>query len=272
MRSIFDYRSYKSFVQDWVKSSPTGSRGQYRRFAEALRMHTTTVSQIFQGEKDLTLEQAKEATEYFGLSKFEARYFMTLVQHDRAGSASLRAYFNEEAEALRAQSKEIKNRVVKGKSLSEAERAEFYSQWYYTAISLLTGVEGFQTPETIAQATGLSLKRVRQVLQFLAKAGLCVEENGRYSPGQMRTHVEKDSPLAARHHANWRLRAIESYEGMGSEELGFTAPVTLSLEDAREVQALLLQLIENVSKIVAPSPSEELYVLNLDWLRVTRRP
>ncbi|MCM2279630.1 MAG: DUF4423 domain-containing protein, partial [Oligoflexia bacterium] len=243
----------------------------YRKIAHALRIHTTTVSQIFQGTKDLTLEQAQAATEYFGLSKLEARYFMTLVQLERAGSANLKTYFTEEAAAIRVQSQEVKNRVLAGKKLSDSDRAIFYSHWYYSAISLLTEIEAYRSPEAIAQITGLRLKRVREALAFLTSVGICIEKSGRYFPGETRTHIEKESPLASRHHANWRLRAIQAHENLGKEEIAFTAPLTLSRAHAKEAQALILQLIESISRIVAPSPSEELYCLNIDWVLLSER-
>jgi uncharacterized protein (TIGR02147 family) len=267
MGTIFEFSSYKEFVRSWIANSASGSRGQYRKLAEAIRIHTTTVSQIFQGDKDVTLEQARDLTDYLGLSKLEARYFMALVQWERAGSASLKAYFRDEVESIRTQSKEIKNRIVAGKKLSEAERATFYSQWYYAAIHLLTEIPAYQTPETIVEATGLSLKRVRQVLEFLVSAGMCDEKQGRYVPASIRTHVEKDTPLASRHHSNWRVKAIEHFELLQNNELAFTAPLTISAEHVPEVHALILQLIEKVSGLVASSPSEKLYCLNIDWFR-----
>jgi hypothetical protein len=44
-----------------------------------------------------------------------------------------------------------------------------------------------------------------------------------------------------------------------------TAPVSLSVEDASKVKALLLTAFEGSMKIVKPSPSEKVFCLNLDW-------
>ncbi len=270
MVSIYEFKSYKEYVREWVASAPSGRRGQYLKMAKAVRVHTTTMSQIFQQDKDLTLEQAHLLTDHLGLNALESRYFMNLVQMGRAGTADLVSYFANEARILKDESELVKNRVVKGEKLSSAQRATFYSQWYFAAIHLLTDIPSLQTPEALSTATGLSLKRVREVLEFLESSGLCTISDGRYRPSQLRTHIEKGSPLAARHHTNWRLHSIESIETMTERDLAFTAPLTISAPDAGKIKSLILKFIEDATAVVADSPSEECFCLNIDWFKVSK--
>jgi uncharacterized protein (TIGR02147 family) len=267
--TVYEFNSYKEFVREWVRTADGGPRGQYLKMAKSIRVHTTTISQIFQQEKDLTLEQAHLLTDHLGLNALESRYFMSLVQMGRAGTADLKSYFANEAKLLKAESELIKNRVVKGERLSAAQRAIFYSQWYYAAIHLLTDIPDLQTPEALSAATELSLKRVREVLEFLENSGLCTVVEGRYKPSQLRTHIDKGSPLAARHHTNWRLRSIESIETMTERDLAFTAPLTISAGDAGKIKSLILQFIEDATAVIADSPSEEGYCLNIDWFKIS---
>jgi len=53
-----------------------------------------------------------------------------------------------------------------------------------------------------------------------------------------------------------------------TEELAYTAPMTLSRSDAIRIRSLLADLVEKVDQIVVPSPSEKLFCLNLDWFEV----
>ena len=103
------------------------------------------------------------------------------------------------------------------------------------------------------------------MLEFLVSVGLCTEAEGEYQVGVSRTHIEKGSVLTNRHHSNWRLKAIEHFERLGSEELAFTAPLTISERDAKAVYSELLESVARISERVSKSNSEKLYCLNIDW-------
>lgn len=80
MRSIFSFDDYKDFVRNRIKTMPRQGHGEMSRIAKALRMHPTRVSHIFNGEMNLTGEQACDLAKHLGLSDLEADYFLALVQ------------------------------------------------------------------------------------------------------------------------------------------------------------------------------------------------
>jgi hypothetical protein len=84
--------------------------------------------------------------------------------------------------------------------------------------------------------------------------------------GPARTHVPAESPLVARHHLNWRLKAMERFSTISDEELVFTSPMTLSRKDGRAVREAIAELIEKVSGVVERTDPEKLSVLNIDWI------
>ena len=53
-----------------------------------------------------------------------------------------------------------------------------------------------------------------------------------------------------------------------SRELAFTSPMALSREDAAKIRARLVDVIDEVCRTAAPSPSETAYFLNVDWLEI----
>ena len=101
MSAIFEFEDYKKFVQSWIKASPSGGHGKYREIAKALSAHTTTISQVFNGEKDLTIEQAHLMAEFLGFNALETRYFLLLVQLERAGTHRLKLYYKKEIGEVR---------------------------------------------------------------------------------------------------------------------------------------------------------------------------
>ena len=105
-----------------------------------------------------------------------------------------------------------------------------------------------------------------QVLDFLIGHGLCIETEGQIRPGPQSTHLPSTSPLIARHHGNWRVKAMERHASLALEsELAYTSPMALSRTDAVMIRETLLQSIDQVVAIVDPSPSEATYCLNIDW-------
>jgi uncharacterized protein (TIGR02147 family) len=263
--SLFSMNDYRDFVRAWVQSR---GRGEYRRIAESLNMHTTLVSQVFKGHKSLTEEQASKLCSYMTLNAMETDYFLKLVQIERAGSERLRETFKRHLQQLRKQANEIRHRVPESKELSEQDRAIFYSSWQHSLVRLCTSIDGLQTAEKISHRLEISLPRVQQILDFLTSRGLCDYKNGQYVRTTHNTHVEAHSPLSIRHHQNWRSKSLDLLDHTAADDLIFTAPVSLSRRDFMKVRSILLTAISELSKVVEDSPSEELAFVGIDWIGI----
>lgn len=247
---------------------PKGGRGEFRKIAAHLGVHSTLVSHIFRGASELTLEQAVSLAKYLGLNDFECEYFLNLVQKSRAGTTALQALIERRLEQQRVQASQVSKRISPQRVLDEKDKAMFYSDWFYSAIRLISSIHGYQDPDSIAAHLHLNNSTVNRAIEFLIETGLCKMVNGKLQHTVQTTHVPAESPLAARHHKNWRLKAMERYPYMGTSELAFTMPVTLSVGDAVRVRKMILDFIQNVDRIFDKSPPEKLSCLNIDWIDV----
>lgn len=266
--TVFTSNSYQDFVRDTIRSLPKGGRGELLRLASHIGIHTSTLSQILAHKKNLTLEQACSMAEYFGLNELEARYFLLMVSRARAGTALLRKRYQVQIDEIRAVKDDLKTVIPQDRPLSMDEKAVFYSNWYYTAIWAQTSIPGFQSKDALQRHFQLPRAIVNEVVQFLMRTGLCVEENGELRPGHQYSHLEASSPLISRHHANWRIKAMERHPLLTTSELSYSSPMTLSNPDSEKVRALLVKLISNVNQIRDPSPCEQLRCLNIDWIKL----
>jgi uncharacterized protein (TIGR02147 family) len=262
---IFSTRDYRKFLASRLEALPRKGYGQAGRLAAHLRVSNTLVSQVLHGHKHLTTDQAFAAAEFLVLHELETRYFLGLVQWERAGNAAFRRHLDRELAELREQSRKVEHRLTHEAVLSEEQKAEFYSEWYFSAIRMLTSIPGQDTPDAIQRAFALPPKVVQRALRFLAGAGLVVEGKGHYRIGPRSTHVGADSRWVKLHHRNWRNQAVHDESGGA---LHYTSPMTLSRTDAEKVREKLLRIIEEVGKTVDDSPSEELHCFNLDWFKV----
>ena len=267
----FDFDDSIDFIQAKIKSSAQKGHGQARKMAQFLGVHPTLISQVIRRVKPLSLESAQGLCEYFGLSESETEYFLSLVQIERAGTAKLKKVYEKQAQALREKGRRLENRLPRDQILTDADKAIFYSNWYYSAIRVLTSVPGFQRADVIAEHLGLPRGLVNQVLTFLVSTGLCLEgKDGLFRVGPQRTLLESDSPLVSRHHANWRNRMIEQYPRMQSHEFAFTAPLSISEKGFLQVRTELANLVEKISQIVSEEEPEKFVCLNIDWLQIKR--
>lgn len=267
---IFDFDDYKDFVRARVQAMPKRGHGQYLRIAKLLGVHTTMVTHIFKGDSHLSSEQALRLAEDFGLTELETDYLVELVHLARAGNVQSRAHYRKKLEALRTRALNLRERLHGKQVLDEKDQAIFYSSWVYSGIRLLTAVHELSSPEAIAEKTGLSVKAIAPVLEFLLGKGLLKEENGRYAVGETITYVSRDARASAQHHRNWRLKSVEQLTEVPEDELVFTNPITVSRKDFLKIREEIVQLIERFQNIADPSPPEELCYLNIDWRRAER--
>lgn len=261
---IFEFDDYKKYVEKRISGMPKSGRGETQKIAQYLRMHSTRLSHVFRGDDHLTLEQGLELCRYFGMSELESEYFLLLLQEAKAGSQSLQEFFQKKRKQLLEKSRELSERVPGEHKLSDAEKALFYSNWYYSAIRLYCSLPGTHNVDSIAQKLKLPRSKVNEAVQFLLKHGLCVEKNESIQMGPKSTHLESTSPIVTRLHSNWRIKAMEKHPSLSTQELAFTSPMSIARKDVEKMREILVQAIENACSFADTDTPDSLYCINVD--------
>jgi hypothetical protein len=102
-------------------------------------------------------------------------------------------------------------------------------------------------------------------MQFLLETNLCRRDKGNLKMGPAITHLSAGSPIVSRHHLNWRVRGYQ-YMTMPEEKNFFaTVPMVLSESLAEKIRQELPQLVQNILTDVAPSASETVRCMNIDF-------
>lgn len=263
--SIYQFEDYKSFFNHWVSSLPKAGHGEYRRVALALRVSTTMISQVFKGEKELSLELACDLCEYLNLSEEETEYFILTVEYRRSGSEKLRRKFLKQIKERKEKAQKLENRLKKGNELTEEQRAIFYSSWIYSGVRILASCEKFDDAEAISRRLNLPRNQVQKVLDFLLSYGLLIQKNKELVLGPAKTFIGSSNLLTVKHHQNWRLQGFNRMVQDESKNLFFTGPMSLSFSVAEKLRQDLSNLLDEVYKVVPPSASETTRCLNIDW-------
>ena len=266
--NLYDHESYKTIVTEYIQTMPKKGYGQFRKLSQHLRVHTTLMTQIFKGTKDLTLEQASLVCDYFGWSEDETEYFVTLVEWERAGNESLRNILIKRIQRLRLKGEKVAAHIGVSKELSDVDKSVYYSNWYYGGIRILSSVEKYQTIDEIAGFLNLPRALVSRVTDFLVLSGLCIKKGGKIFMSAKSLHLEPDSHYASQNHTNWRMKAMQNYPTLSHQDLAYTSVVTVSESDFPEIREKLVEVLAETRKTMVRSQAERLACLNVDWFFV----
>jgi len=264
---IYNFNDYKLFLRSYIEQMPKRGRGVLSRLAAAMDMTSAQMSHVMQGGRDLTLEQALKGASYLGLTTTESDYFIEMVIFARAGTRDLKEFARRRLTVLKGQGLQLKNQVPEHRVLSDAEKAQFYSSWIYSAVRLMSSIQPLQL-EQIMEIFALERTRASEIINFLCESGLCVQTDKGSIMGPQTTFVAKNSPFVFKHHANWRLKALEQVEQNREDELYFTSPVSLSQKDFERMMVKITDLIKEFSACVKESPAEAVACLNIDFFHV----
>ncbi|HWU42338.1 MAG TPA: TIGR02147 family protein [Bdellovibrio sp.] len=264
--SIFNYEDFREYIQNRIKSLPKGGRGEYQKIAKILGMHTTHISQIMNGTKCFSPEQAFDLCEYFQMNELESNYLLALIEYERAGTKKLKNHIARKLQNLKKESAILAKRINKEAELSDEARAIFYSEWLYSGVRIATSIPSLQNKADLCKYFQITSEKLDSIIEFLLSYHLIVTSlEGNYQLGPQRTHLSAESPFAAVHHKNWRLKAIQHYEKMTAADLSFTSPLSISSADAGQVRELLIQTIKHISETVKNTDPENTYCINVDW-------
>lgn len=263
--SIYQFDDYKDFFNHWVSSLPKQGHGEYRRVALALNVSTTMISQVFKGDKELSLELACDLCEYLNMTEDEVDYFILLVEHRRAGSVKLQKRLIRQIKDRKEKAQKLENRLKNEAELSEEQRAIFYSSWMYSGVRMLASCERFNDSEAIAQRLNLPRNQVQRVLDFLLQHGLLVQKKGELEIGPARIFLGSSNMLVTKHHQNWRLQGFNKMVSTEDKNLFYTCPMSLSEKVAEDIRHEISALIDRSLKQVGPSDSETTRCMNIDW-------
>ena len=266
--SLFKYQDYKLYVRDRIKERPRQGHGQLRKLAIHLGVSSVQMSHVFKGDRDLNAEQALEVAAYFDLKPLETDYFVLLVQRERAGTYKLKEHYNKKLSIVHKEGMSTGYRIEGARELTEEVKAEYYSNWLYSATRLTMSLEGIESAEDIARHLKADFKKVEQAIEFLLEYGFCEKEDGKLKPKRRVLYLPPDSPLVTQQHINWRLKGLEKVRNLKDDELYFSGAMTLAKEDVKRIKEEIRKLIASVTSSIKDSPEQELTCLNIDWFRV----
>ena len=125
---------------------------------------------------------------------------------------ALKAHYRDQIDSLRRQRNVLKNRLALPEAVLHENENHFYSSWLYSAAHALASIPENQTVGVLTARLQLPVARCSEILEFLCRLGLLEPAGARYKPGRRSVYLSSESPNIARHHINWRVRAIQAVQ------------------------------------------------------------
>ena len=225
MKSIFEYRDYHLYLQDYYDERKRLGAFSWREFCRNAGFSSPNfLKLVSMGQSKLSKIKACQVAKSMGLVDYEEQYFYQLVAYGNAdNNETQRAAFLEmERIAL-----EHQVRVV------DKEALQYYESWKYPVIRELAPLMPGATPRDLAEECKeyVSAEEISDVLDFLVKAGfLKKEDNGAYTQTAQTIIGSKEAlPIAIRAmHKEMAIMAARAVDRYSANERFFNG-ITLSV-------------------------------------------
>ncbi len=266
MKSLTDYLDYRDFLKSYIDALPKNGRGFKKELAEFLLCQNTHISQVLGKRSNFTLEQGIRVAEFIHLNFNDKNFFMILLNLARAGSKSLREYYDFERLEFIQNQKSLKEKLKKKFILDQNQLNKYYSNWYYPAIHVLLSVPQFQNPQFLINYLPLNENKILEALTFLTETGLAIRSGNKYIISKvLMEKPTKNSDSYKNFLKNWRNQSILSIDGENKDDYHNTIIFSISLKDAQVIEKMIQQFYEKVDKIIPNSKEETVKALSMDF-------
>lgn len=265
--NIFEYKSYRKFVSESLGEA--GRRtGLRQKAAKFINCNPAYLTQVLKENAHLSQEQAYLISEFLKLDSQEQKYFINLVHKERAAIADLKTYYENELQKIKDDRLDIKSRIKNYHRLNAKDENTYYSSWLYSASHVLISIPHLQTKQALTDFLKVPFRKVSEVLDFLTRTNLALENRGIYKIGTTHLHLSDDSVHIKKHHSNWRNYTIQNLEFKKKTDLHYSAIITLSKTDAAKIREKLLEQLKEHLATISQSKEDTAYVYCLDFFGI----
>lgn len=239
MKSVFEYKDYHLFMQDYYDERKRLGAFSWREFCKSAGFTSPNfLKLVCMGQSKLSKVKVGDVAKAMRLAGDEADYFRKMVTFCNAEKDEVKKAALLEMQRIAL---EHKVRVVDGDAF------QYYESWKYPVLRELIPMMPGATPRDLADACKehVSAEEVRDVLKFLLKAGFLKKDGEKvYSQTEQTVIGSKEAlPIAIRtmhkEMANMAARAVDRYSASERYFTGVTLSVNQEASEriAKELEA-----------------------------------
>jgi uncharacterized protein (TIGR02147 family) len=270
MKSIFEYRDYHLYLQDYYDERKRLGSFSWREFCRKAGFSSPNfLKLVCMGQSKLSKIKASQVAKSMGLVDYEEEYFYQLVAYGNAeNNESQRAAFLE----MQRIALEHQVRVV------DKDAYQYYESWKYPVIRELAPLMPGASPRDLAEECKeyVSAEEVGDVLDFLVKAGFLRKENDKvYVQTEQTVIGSKDAlPIAIRAmHKEMAIMAARAVDRYSANERFFNGATLGVNQDAynkiiEEIKACCKKVVAIANEC---SSFDQVFRINLQFFPVTNK-
>ena len=248
MKSIFEYKDYRLYLQDYLDERKRYEKFSWRMFCrEAGFSSPNFLKQVRDGAWNLSKVKSGQVAKAMGLVEYEEEYFKQLVVFGNACDDDVKKAALAEMQRIALAHKE---RVIGRDAL------QYYESWKYPVIRELAPLMRGAEPRDIAEECKeyVSAEEVRDILGFLVDTGFLKKDgNNAYSQTDQTVVGSKEAlsnAIRAMHKemGNMALRAVDRYSAderfftgitVGVDEVAYDKIVDIIKDSCKRIVAVV---------------------------------
>ena len=268
MKSVFEYKDYHLFMQDYYDERKRLGAFSWREFCKSAGFTSPNfLKLVCMGQSKLSKVKVGDVAKAMGLVGDDADYFREMVTFCNAEKDEVKKAALLEMQRIAL---EHKVRVVDGDAF------QYYESWKYPVLRELIPMMPGATPRDLADACKehVSAEEVRDVLKFLLKAGFLKKDGEKvYSQTEQTVIGSKEAlPIAIRtmhkEMANMAARAVDRYSASERYLTGVTLSVNQEASEriAKELDACCRKVLAIANEY---SDQDQVCRINFQFFPVT---
>ena len=268
MKSVFEYKDYHLFMQDYYDERKRLGVFSWREFCKSAGFTSPNfLKLVCMGQSKLSKVKVGDVAKAMGLVGDDADYFREMVTFCNA----------EKDEAKKAALLEMQRIALEHKvRVVDSDAFQYYESWKYPVLRELAPMMPGASPRDLADTCKehVSAEEVRDVLNFLVKAGFLKKDGEKvYSQTEQIVIGSKEAlPIAIRamHNvmANMAARAVDRYSASERHFTGVTLSVNQEASEriAKELDACCRKVLAIANEY---SDQDQVCRINFQFFPVT---
>lgn len=267
MKSLYDYEDYKLFLSDWLEFKDLKKTD----LAKKLGVQSSFLSQVLNGVKNLTLEQAHKFCESSNFDFDKSDYFLTLVQIKKHDSQEIVDHFRLQLKEKRDKYQDYEKKLDP-KTYNDENFKTYCSRWYYGAIHTLLFPHNTEDINSLSEKLKISEHLVATAIDDLLSFGYIEEINDHYQVCKNKEFlVLKPGADLTDYHTTWRIKILKELENYTDKtQTSSTNLIYVSDDLALKIRDLILEANNKAFSLAQGNRSQGqgLYALTTDFFRV----
>ena len=268
MKSVFEYKDYHLFMQDYYDERKRLGAFSWREFCKSAGFTSPNfLKLVCMGQSKLSKVKVGDVAKAMGLVGDDADYFREMVTFCNA----------EKDEAKKAALLEMQRIALEHKvRVVDSDAFQYYESWKYPVLRELAPMMPGASPRDLADTCKehVSAEEVRDVLNFLVKAGFLKKVGEKvYSQTEQIVIGSKEAlPIAIRamhkEMANMAARAVDRYSASERHFTGVTLSVNQEASEriAKELDACCRKVLAIANEY---SDQDQVCRINFQFFPVT---